>query len=250
MIRRRPVWRGHATDAFALWLAGGTVPGTIQVPTSPEGAVTAPAVSEASTEGAVMPDIPCGTDLQDAQDLVQETGVFLARARTPPGRTECRSSTATGPSSVSVRNPARRFRRATRCSWWSRTRSSRAADVQSMSRRTHYSQATPSLSPSRSGFRPGSPGRGAVGASGVGSVTVRERGDGLARRRLLCHRCGIPDVQHLRRLGSRRSLPAEPPGRREATGVMRTGPVALPHLGVRRGRVAGDRGRRRHAPAP
>jgi len=29
---------------------------------------------------AVMPDIPCGTDLQLAQDMVQEAGVFFSRS--------------------------------------------------------------------------------------------------------------------------------------------------------------------------
>ncbi len=40
---------------------------------------------EASAE-AVMPNVPCGTDLQDAQDLVQEAGVFYSTSEDATGQ--------------------------------------------------------------------------------------------------------------------------------------------------------------------
>jgi hypothetical protein len=33
-----------------------------------------------------MPDVPCGTNLQDAQVLVQEAGVFLSRSEDATGQ--------------------------------------------------------------------------------------------------------------------------------------------------------------------
>jgi hypothetical protein len=78
---------GHlAANAFALWLAGGTAPGTIDVPAPvAESAGSQPTGSPPGDGDALMPAVPCGTDLQDAQDLVQETGVFLSQSEDATG---------------------------------------------------------------------------------------------------------------------------------------------------------------------
>lgn len=40
----------------------------------------------AVTSQALMPDVPCGTDLQDAQDEVQAAGVFFSRSEDATGQ--------------------------------------------------------------------------------------------------------------------------------------------------------------------
>lgn len=40
----------------------------------------------ASTKQAVMPAVPCGTNLQDAQNMVQAAGVFYSRSTDATGR--------------------------------------------------------------------------------------------------------------------------------------------------------------------
>lgn len=53
-------------------------------PTTTAVSVTSPAerteVTSPAEPSAVMPDVPCGTDLQLAQDLLQEAGVFLSQS--------------------------------------------------------------------------------------------------------------------------------------------------------------------------
>lgn len=46
----------------------------------------APTADAGAVESAVMPDVQCGTDLQVAQDRVQETGVFFSRSEDATGR--------------------------------------------------------------------------------------------------------------------------------------------------------------------
>ena len=48
--------------------------------------VAAEPVAPLAEPVAIMPDIPCGTDLQLAQDLVQEAGVFFSRSEDATGQ--------------------------------------------------------------------------------------------------------------------------------------------------------------------
>lgn len=48
--------------------------------------VAAEPVAPPAEPVAIMPDIPCGTDLQLAQDLVQEAGVYFSRSEDATGQ--------------------------------------------------------------------------------------------------------------------------------------------------------------------
>jgi hypothetical protein len=55
-------------------------------PTTVAPVTTAAPVATAPAKPVLMPAIPCGTDLQVAQDRVQEAGVFLSRSEDATGQ--------------------------------------------------------------------------------------------------------------------------------------------------------------------
>jgi PASTA domain-containing protein len=68
-------------DTTTTTASDGTTMAPATAPTSATTTTTAAAASQ-----ALMPDIACGTNLQDAQDRVQEAGVFYSRSEDATGQ--------------------------------------------------------------------------------------------------------------------------------------------------------------------
>ena len=78
------------TEPTPTSVAPDTTAATTKAPETTAAPVVVPASTAAPTTQAVsvslMPLIPCGTDLQLAQDLVQEAGVFLSLSEDATGQ--------------------------------------------------------------------------------------------------------------------------------------------------------------------
>ena len=124
-VDTNPVGTGElAADAFALWLAGGTVPGIIEVPVSVyTGAATAPATTAADESGS-------RDDRMTALAATDARRGTAARGRPWPSRcSPARASSSSSPSGrcTSPSPPTRSSPTTTSCCCCARRRSSRSS---------------------------------------------------------------------------------------------------------------------------
>lgn len=89
LVERCGVRASEAEAALPATTASPVEPIAESRPTTPLPPTTTTAVPVTEPEpapAAVMPDIPCGTNLQLAQDMVQEAGVFFSRSEDATGQ--------------------------------------------------------------------------------------------------------------------------------------------------------------------
>lgn len=101
-MNRSRVWRVVASSVVLVLVAGcgtdddaGSADADATTTTAPDQSTVAPSTAPTSTTATtaatsasqpVMPEIACGTNLQDAQNRVQEAGVFYSRSEDASGQ--------------------------------------------------------------------------------------------------------------------------------------------------------------------